>query len=216
MKRSQALVFQAFLGERDSPMSLKLLQDNQLLDLLKHADDDIAALARAEPCRYCGARLHQANFMRKPRGLPSLPQNVELVRHSFCCGHEGCRKRHTPPSVRFLGRGVYLSVVVILVCAVCERGTAPRMKVLREHVGNVDRRTVERWRRWWRETFVSTPCWKQLRGRLSVQLEASRLLGGLLDCFGRSVEGLINLLKELGPLTGGGAQTAVGDGLRGI
>lgn len=185
------------------------------MDLQERVDDDIAELARAKPCRHCGGRLHQANYTRQPRGLPGLPENEALVRHSFCCGREGCRKRHTPPSVRFLGRRVYFGVVVILVCAVCEGVNPPRMKKLREHVPTLDRRTVERWRRWWRETFVVTPCWKQLRGRLSGGLEASQLPGGLLDCFGRSENGLINLMKELGPLTGGRAQTAVGDGFRG-
>ncbi|HRZ54915.1 MAG TPA: hypothetical protein P5525_05600 [Candidatus Paceibacterota bacterium] len=39
------------------------------------------------------------------------------VRFSLCCGKEGCRRRNTPPSVRFLGRWVYAGLVVILVAA---------------------------------------------------------------------------------------------------
>jgi hypothetical protein len=35
-------------------------------------------------------------------------------RFSLCCGREGCRRRATPPSVRFLGRRVYVGAVVIV------------------------------------------------------------------------------------------------------
>ena len=55
-------------------------------------------------------------YGRKPRGLPDGidPGPVLPVRFSFCCSVDGCRRRHTPPSVRFLGRKVYLSVMVVL------------------------------------------------------------------------------------------------------
>ena len=43
------------------------------------------------------------------------PQRIRL---SFCCDRDGCRKRVTPPSVRFLGRKVFLAVAVILISAI--------------------------------------------------------------------------------------------------
>jgi hypothetical protein len=56
----------------------------------------------------------------------------------------------TPPSVRFLGRRVWLAVVVTLLCVMVHGASARRARKLREELG-VDRRTLERWRRWWRQ-----------------------------------------------------------------
>ena len=48
------------------------------------------------------------------------PQPAEAFgrRFSLCCGREGCRHRATPPSVRFLGRRVYVGAVVIVASAI--------------------------------------------------------------------------------------------------
>ena len=46
---------------------------------------------------------------------PELEEYAE--RFSFCCAVDGCRKRATPPSLRFLGRKVYLATVVTLISA---------------------------------------------------------------------------------------------------
>ena len=64
-------------------------------------------------------------------------------RYSFCCAVDGCRSRATPPSLRFLGRKVYLAAIVVLVAIMRQGVTASRMERLSEAVG-VDRRTVER------------------------------------------------------------------------
>ena len=86
-------------------------------------DQDLAEQARQKKCP-CGGCLHRANYPRKPRGGgEDLPQEYDF-RLSFCCEREGCRKRVTPPSVRFLGRKVYLGAVVILVAAM-RQGPSP-------------------------------------------------------------------------------------------
>jgi hypothetical protein len=46
--------------------------------------------------------------------------------------------------VRFLGRKVYLAVVVILVAAMRHGPTPRRLRLLSEHFG-ADRRTIARW-----------------------------------------------------------------------
>lgn len=50
---------------------------------------------------------------RKPRGCPASVVEDYSSRYSFTCGR--CEKRATPASVRFLGRRVYLAVVLMLV-----------------------------------------------------------------------------------------------------
>lgn len=138
-----------------------------------------------------------------------------LLRHSFCCSREGCRKRLTPASVRFLGRRVYLGVVVVLVSAMCHGLTPERVRKLRVRLGNVDRRTLDRWRVWWRDMFVATSLWKRLRGQLPAPVDEERLPGALLECFGLGVGGLVNLMRALGPLTGASWQGLEVGALRG-
>lgn len=120
------------------------LADQQLPSLLEEIDKDLAALVRVQGCVHCGAgRLHSARIPRKPRGLPQ--GTVWDSRFSFCCDREGCRKRATPPSVRFLGRRVYAGFIFVLLAAMAHGLSADRVRRLREITG-VDHRTLQRWR----------------------------------------------------------------------
>ena len=128
-----------------------------MAELLLAFDRDLAAAARAAGCARCGGVLHSARFRRKPRGGPVGLGEVYDQRLSFCCALDLCRKRTTPPSFRFLGRKVYLGAVVVLVCAMRQGATAARQ--LSELFG-VSRRTIARWREWWRSAFVASPFWR--------------------------------------------------------
>ena len=127
-------------------------------------DRELAEKTRSEGCA-CGGRLHRANYPRKPRGcLDKLPEEYS-VRFSFCCDDDCCRKRHTPPSVRFLGRKVYLGAVVVLLAAMEQGATPRRVRALSNLVG-VDKTTLARWRHFWQEHFPRTVFWKRARARL--------------------------------------------------
>ena len=93
------------------------LSDPNFLQLLVRIDEDLAAQTLAGGCPACGGRLHSASYPRKPRGIPRALGELFQSRFSFCCAEAGCRRRCTPPSVRFLGRRVWLSVVVIMMTA---------------------------------------------------------------------------------------------------
>ena len=56
-------------------------------------------------------------------------------------------------SVRFLGRKVYVGVVVVLVSAMMHGLSEGRVKRLWQ-VLRIDRRTLQHWREWWIRTFV--------------------------------------------------------------
>lgn len=167
---------------------------------LLSVDQDIADRARREACP-CGGRLHCANFPRKPRGCPDgLPEGYS-ARLSFCCDRDGCRKRVTPPSVRFLGRKVYLAAIVVLTAAMRQGPTPRRVRELSRLVG-ADRATIFRWQGFWQEQFPRTPFWKVARGRLVSTIAAAVLPRSLLDAFVRPDnpgEGLVNLLRFLAP-----------------
>lgn len=181
----------------------ELLRDARFYEVLLQFDRDLAALERARGCERCGGRLHVADYERKPRGAGVvLPAEYER-RLSFCCGAEGCRQRRTPPSVRFLGRRVYLGAVVVLVTALCHGLTRKRAARLRELLGpGASIRTLDRWRRWWRDAFPASPFWASLRARLATPVDAASLPSSLLERFVDGAEpALAYLLRLLAPIT---------------
>ena len=116
----------------------ELHRSGSFWSFLLSIDKDLADSTRKQGCS-CGGRLHCANYPRAPRGGPDhLPEEYRC-RFSFCCDRDGCRKRMTPPSVRFLGKKVYLVAVVILISAMREGPTPRRVHELARLFG-VDRR----------------------------------------------------------------------------
>jgi hypothetical protein len=193
---------------------LTWLADARLFELLARIDTDLAETARQAGCRACGEVLHRAPFPRKPRGGPAaLPAEYDR-RHSFCCAVDGCRKRRTPPSVRFLGRRIYLGAVVVLATALRHGPTPTRAASLRELLG-VDRRTLGRWRQWWRDTFAASPWWMAMCGRFVPPVSTAALPGSLLERFaGDRWEPLVALLRFVAPTTTEVASAALFEGRR--
>jgi hypothetical protein len=173
-------------------------------------DQDLAQSVREKACP-CGGRLHRANYPRKPRGAEDLPKDYDY-RFSFCCARDGCRKRVTPPSVRFLGRKVYLFAVVVLVSAMRQGPSPRRVRELSQLFG-ADRRTIARWRVFWQEYFPQTPFWKSARGLLPATADIVLLPWSLLEAFLRGNDPCQQwgqLLRFLAPITTtGGLASAV-------
>lgn len=181
-------------------MLRRIIADPKLPVILFRMDFDLALKVKAKGCPFCKGRLHSARYPRKVRCEKDLPESWDR-RFSFCCAEEGCRRRTTPPSVRFLGRRLYPAVVVVLLCALAQGATSRRLCVLRSALG-VDRRTLERWRRWWRETFPLTRFFKEARSRFLPPLDLDSLPLSLLLRFGKgTLEGMVSLLRFLAPLS---------------
>lgn len=169
-------------------------------------DRDLAEKTRTNACS-CGGRLHCANYLRKPRGTPFQLPAPQCLRLSFCCDRDGCRKRVTPPSVRFLGPKVYLGIIVILVSAMRQGPSPRRVRELSTRFG-ADGCTIARWQVFWREQFPQTPFWKIARGRLVPVINCSTLPISLVEAFlcrGRPCRGWTLLLRFLSPITVPGA-----------
>ncbi len=181
---------------------LKLLGDVRLYEVLGEIDGDLAQRAREQGCR-CGGRLHCARYPRKPRGGPvGLGAGYEL-RESDCCAQDGCRRRTTPPSVRFLGRKVYLGAVVVLVSALRQGPNPTRVRVLHDLFG-VGERTLRRWRQWWQKIFAAGSFWRAARGRFMPSVGAGELPRAVVERFGaQTTDGLCRLLRFLSPITTG-------------
>jgi hypothetical protein len=174
----------------------KHLADQELYQLLEKVDADLAEAARLEGCRHCGGKVHRADYERKPRGGPHWNQRL-----SFCCAQEGCRRRCTPASVRFLGRRVYPALVVVLVSAMVHGLSADRVRRLREWLG-IDGRTLGRWRHWWLETFRRSRFWKAARARFLPPVEERTLPWSLcLRFVTERRDRLLDLLGFLAPLS---------------
>jgi len=172
-----------------------LLQDPAVFLLLLRIDEELAATARAAGCA-CGGVLHSARYPRKPRGCPASVREHFAWRFSFCCAR--CDRRTTPVSVRFLGRRVYVALLLALVTPP-GTGTA---RQLSEQLA-VPVRTLARWRRWWCHDFLRTPFWQSMRGRFSTPLLSARLPQALLQQFdaASTVQRLLQLLRFIAPLS---------------
>jgi len=174
-------------------------------------DKDLAAETRKKGCS-CGGRLHSANYLRKPRGTPVQLPEPQRLRLSFCCDRDGCRKRATPRSVRFLGPKVYLAAIVILVSAMRQGPNPRRVSELSKRFG-ADESTIARWQSFWREHFPQTPFWKVARAGFLALGEIVDLPYSLVDAFLRRHppwQGWTLLLQFLSPITvPGGLQIKV-------
>jgi len=88
----------------------------------------------------------------------------------------------TPPSLRFLGRKVFFGVLVLLLPVLRDGPTPERLNRLCETFA-VSVRTVRRWCRFWRETFVTSRVWQAARGRFAAPVGAEAMPGSLIDAF---------------------------------
>lgn len=181
-------------------MYTRLFGAGKLYEALARIDRDLTAIARTAGCG-CGGALHRADYRRKPRGGPRELGAEYEYRSSLCCAIDGCRKRVTPPSVRFLGRKVYLGAVVVLASALRQGPTPTRVAKLRALLG-VSERTLRRWRQWWQEIFCEGRWWHAAQGRFMPPVMASTLPRGLWERFGGDAEDrLIDLVRFLSPIT---------------
>lgn len=156
--------------------------DASFYDYLFRIDLDIASKVQQQPCQYCDGYLHSARYPRKPRGPRHCLTDDYQTRLSFCCSEEGCRRRTTPPSVRFLGRKVYLGVVIILITALKHGLSHRRRQQLCDQL-DMNPQTFYRWLTWWREFFPASRCWQSARGLFMPPVDAVQLPGTLLGRF---------------------------------
>lgn len=177
-------------------MYASVLHDPAFFRFLTQIDAQLAAEARERRCHECAGPLHVADFPRKPRGCPASVREEYSSRLSFTCGR--CDTRTTPTSVRFLGRRVYVAVVLML-------GSPPAGSAAGALAGlmAVPVRTVRRWRRWWHEDFQRTVFWRSVRERFAPPVPATGLPQSLLARFQGLTghERLVQLLRFVSPLS---------------
>lgn len=172
-----------------------------LSDAVGHFDEDRARDAREQGCP-CGGALHVSNYLRKPRGGPPGLSRIHCIRLSFCCSIDGCRRRLTPASIRFLGRRVYFGAVVVLVSAM-RHGVTKLVAARLHRLLGVSERTLRRWREWWLKVFTATAFWRSEKARFMPPLIQCDLPRSLIARFLKPT-GMVDLgavLRFLCPLT---------------
>src|SRR5262249_37626671 len=137
----------------------------------------------------------------KPRGaLIALAGGAVARRGSLCCGREGCRKRATPPAVRFLGRRGYLGAGGVL--ARIGALPPPSAAAIRRQTG-VPARTTRRWLGWWQGPFLDTEVFVTICARL-IGVEVGQVPASIVDRLaGTGTQRVQTMLEWLAPLTTG-------------
>lgn len=185
-------------------MSQKFVLNASVFEVLSKIDAELADNLLKMGCPYCGGKLHQANYPRSPFGLLQQFRPYFEERLSFCC--RSCRKRTTPPSVRFFGRRWYVAPVFILLSVLMLGINERRLMQIKKQFGlTVSESTWKRWRAWWRHEFAETTFWLQAKGSVISHLQEKiwlpRALYRLFS--GSLIEKIPKLLQFLSPLTGG-------------
>lgn len=163
-------------------------------------------LARAEEvrqagCDDCGGPLDRSDYPRKPRGDLGEAAGEYARRVSFCCRRDGCRHRATPPSVRFLGRKVYVGGVVIMasIVGLARLATTPRPP---RTIAGVPARTVRRWLGWWQTVFALGSFWLEAQAFFATPVDVAELPASLLARWGRAGPTAVErLLRFIAPVT---------------
>lgn len=172
--------------------------------VLNVIDRDLMDQAKKEGCSFCKNTLHQANYPRSPAGMPSEFRVHYDARLSLCCN--SCRKRTTPPSVRFFGRRWFPAPIFIFICILQCGINERRLAQIKKHFGiTVSESTWKRWRRFWREAFMTTKFWQREKGILPAIVKTNQNITRVLfDLFNGNLEEKMRLLlRFLSPLTGG-------------
>ena len=124
--------------------------------------------------------------LKRQRGIVSAVTNADGEQPRNLCAFSG---------------DVYPGFVMVLLIAMQSGLTLTLINELQLHLG-VERRTLQRWRHWWREIFVRTPFWDLGRGRFMLSIEHAALPMSLLDRFkGQDAQTqLVRCLQFLAPL----------------
>jgi hypothetical protein len=127
-------------------------------------DFETAQKVKALGCPECKSTLHNSNFTRKFRGLEIVTPPQFEVRFSFCCSSDGCRRRLTPPSVRFTRNKVYLGMVILLISS--------GITTFLDQTLKVSPQTRRRWMKFWSLVLSpSNPLFMAVKAFLPVDLE---------------------------------------------
>jgi hypothetical protein len=148
--------------------------------------------------------MNWANYPRKPRGVPPEAAKYFEKRFGHCCSTAECRKRRTPPSVRFLGRRVYVAIFIIIIFSVASHELYQKL-IITTAANSFSKWTLDRWVIWWDCVIPISRVWKKISGQLNSNVDNQFLPLFLIEQFLASNEGItdkamLSLLEFLSPM----------------
>lgn len=182
-------------------MTFSAEDSRRFFRLLQEIDRDECRRVQGLGCPDCGGPLDRNDHARKPRGLPFEYFDSDPPRRlNLCCRH--CRAHNMPESVVYLGRRVYVGVVLVLASILACGLTPRRLARVQAHLG-VLAQTVRRWRQWWQTSFVQSRFWSERRGLFLPTVDVLDLPNDLVGRFVRrpEISRLLAFLRFLSPLT---------------
>jgi hypothetical protein len=137
--------------------------------LLWMLEEDRSACEKhwGKPCPFCKRGvLHRGHWQSKGE-LPKefLAPAGFLLRFSLCCSNRKCRRRFSPPSLRFPPGGKYSTAVILLVKLMHLPKSETRARKLAE-LFCVSLSTVRRWIFRWRAFCATKTKWSQEQGAI--------------------------------------------------
>jgi len=181
-------------------MFLSTEDGRRFFRLQQEIDLDECRRVQSLGCPACGGPLDRNDHARKPRGLPFQHFDSDPRRLNLCCRH--CRAHNMPESVVYLGRRVYVGVVLALASILVSGLTPRRLARVQADLG-VSAQTVRRWRQWWQTGFVESRFWAERRGLFLPPVTVLDLPNDLVGRFVRrpGISRLLAFLRFLSPLT---------------
>lgn len=180
------------------PLLLNTIFYNSLFAL----DLQIAHQYQQSHCPFCGGKLHQAHYWRRPLGVPIDVCEDYRLRFSYCCANEGCRKRLTTPSMRFVSRKQYSSVIILVIFMLKSKTDESKVEELNRLLDtSLSVETLRRWRCYWVNKVTQSHTFTRAAFTHEIALS---MPSSLLSKFKKNAEQSLELaLKWLLPLTTG-------------
>jgi|GEM_PF-3375667 len=171
-------------------------EERELFRRLSEADRRIAATVAAQGCSKCGrGKLNNGNYQRKPRFREgSTAWDGVWERCSLVCAQ--CRRRTLPPSVMFLGRKVYVELVVIAAAVLAQRDGVDAAVA----ATGVPALTIRRWLGYW-QRLVDEGWWREMRALFATPPVAASMPTSLVEQAQQTGEQLVRWLARV--LAGG-------------
>lgn len=181
----------------------KFLSNIKFHRFLTDLDGHLAEETRQKGCPHCGEKLNISNYPRSPFGVPTSFRVFYRQRLSLCC--TSCRKRTTPPSVRFFGHRWYCSPIFMLFSTLMNKPRKNRLMALQRELDlTISKQTLWRWHHWWKSYFPASAFWKQNKALMPEQGMRGPFPWAIIHVYSGPLEKrLIQFLRFLMPITAG-------------
>ena len=167
--------------------------EGEIFRRLSEADRLIGAAVAEMGCTRCGVgQLNDGSYLRKPRFQSgSTAWGADWPRCSLVCTK--CRRRTLPPSVMFLGRKVYVELVVVAAAVLAQRDGVDAAAA----ATGVPALTIRRWLGYWQQRLPDEGWWREMRALFATPPADEGLPSSLVEQTKETGERLVRWLARV-------------------